>query len=243
MYVVDWPILGRKSEVKSEIPKSTEPSRSLISNTRTLETIRDFLSASKPPKMTPVDVLHICYLTLKKAEDHGITDSLQTLARAFGCDLKTVQRSQERLVKHGWLSRIRRRGRTSELSLNIENIPHEAALRVKITPEARQLALLYQLGLRKHFGRKKFPKYWLENQALSAQRILNECAGDLALARKILGHAVSHPLHRGKSKKSLYELFGRWPKIMVTYAAKTQSQSELQPPVIEQPQANLEVAA
>lgn len=217
----------------------------LLDDSHTLASIRSFLSAEKPPGIGPVDVLHIVHLLTRKAEDHEVFDSQQTLARAFSADVKTIVRSQKRLASPGvsWLSRPQRRGKTNALTLLHENLPLGEA-QVPVTPEARELAGRYQIALSKHFGRKKFPKGWLPQQFVSAQRILNRCDGDLAKARKIVGHALSTKAHAGRAKHSLYHLHGRWNKIMQTYAAKAMGKDQAdQPTTCESSQLDQKEAA
>jgi hypothetical protein len=197
-----------------------EKSSSLITDSVTLQSLRDFLISEKPSSITPVDVLHVVHLITRKAEDHQIYDSQQTLARAFACDVKTVVRSQKRLEKLRWLSRPQRRGRTNALSLNYENIPSEKSVRTLVTQNARHLSARYQNDLRRMGLKKKFPKTWLERQFLSAQRILDKCDGDVDLAARIIGHALNNPRHRNKSKKSLYEVLGQWHKVKHSYDAE-----------------------
>jgi hypothetical protein len=201
-------------------------SNSLISDKVTVQTLRDFLASPKPPAMTPVDILHVIQLTLRKAEDHPIFDSQQTLSQAFNVDAKTIVRSQQRLEKIGWLSRPQRRGRTNALSLNIENIPTEKVLRSLVTSEAKQISVRYQIALQK-MGRKKFPKAWLARQFVSAQRILDTCGGDMDLVARLMTHALNTPQHRNKATKSLYELLGRWPKVVQSYGVKQAARQEI----------------
>jgi hypothetical protein len=200
---------------------------SLISDSVTVKTLRDFLASPKPAGMTPVDVLHVIQLTLRKAEDHPIYDSQQTLARAFCCDDKTIVRSQKRLEKLKWLSRPQRKGRTNALSLNHENIPTETSLRTLVTADAKKLAAIYQRALMKA-GRKRFPKFWLGQQFLSAQRILDRCDGDVQIAADIVTYALHARLYRARAMKSLYTVLGAFPKIAAAYLAQhEQKQREL----------------
>jgi len=204
-------------------PEKNRSSTSLISDTVTVKTLRDFLAAPKPTGMTPVDILHVIQLTIRKAEDHEIFDAQKTLADAFCCDVKTIVRSQQRLAKLKWISRPQRKGRTNALSLNIANIPTERLLRTLITPTANELAMHYQRGLQRR-GRKKFPNAWFSQQTLSAQRILDRCGGDIRLAAIMIKHALDSPIHQRKAKKSLYELLGRWRKVEQTYGAENPAQ-------------------
>ena len=200
-------------------------SHSLVDDRTTVASLHNLIASPKPPGIGPVDILHVVLLMLRKGEDHPILDSQQSLAEYFGVDKKTIVRSQKRLEDLDWLSRPRRKGRTSELRLNYDNIPASEPVRLKITPLAGQLAVGYQQALQK-LGRKRFPKHWLKQQQPSAQRILDRCGGDTALVVDIMRHALNHPKHRNKARKSLYELLGRWAKVMQTYEAQRNKQME-----------------
>jgi len=213
-----WPYLGRTGKLNNDT--------TLLTDTATLATIRNFISAEKPASLNPVDILHIVYLMTRKAEDHSIFDSQQTLARGFNVDVKTIVRSQKRLAKVDYLARPQRRGRTNLLSLNILKIPSEAPLLLKITQDAKDLTLRYQTALRKA-GQKRFHKNWLAQQFPSAQRLLNECGGDLDLTCWMLGYAMTTPPYISSFMKSLYHLAGRWPKIAAGYAVLQQQRQDL----------------
>ena len=202
--------------------KNTTP-QSVISDTLTLEALRNFLSSPKPPSIGPVDVLHVVLLMLRKAQDHPIYDSQQTLARMFGCEVKTVARSQQLLAspRIDWLSRPQRPGRTRALMLCWQNLPGKDPLHLHISQDAGTLAFQYQGALRR-LGRKRFQKQWLAQQLPSAQRIINECDGDLVLAASMIGHALNHPRHSAKARQSLYNLYGRWKQVERTYSLQLQ---------------------
>lgn len=185
---------------------------SLLNDSHTLAAIRAFIRADKPEGTTPMDVLHVVHLLSRKGEDHAIFDSQQTLAHHFGADIKTIQRSQKRLERYGWLARPQRRGKSCALSLLVENIPFSDAQAVIVTPEAKQLAAQYQTLLQRR-GRKKFPRGWLGRQHISAQRILNACKGDLGVALQVVTFAVDSRAHQKRSRQSLYHLIGRWSQI------------------------------
>lgn len=191
-------------------------STSLIDSSTTNAVLLNFLSSPKPPGIGPLESCLVALLMLRKAEDHPVFDSQQTLAQMFGVSQRTIVRAQQELERIGWLSRPQRRGRTNSLSLNHENIPAEEPLRVKVTPQAGRLVIAYQTILQR-MGRKRFPKHWLSQQKLSAQRMIDRCGGDGGLAVRILGHALGSPLHKKKSMKSLYDVLSRWHKITKTY--------------------------
>lgn len=201
----------------------------MIDDTTTLNTIRNFIAADKPACITPVDILQMIHFISRKAEDHDIYDSQQTISKMFNADTRTIARSQERLASReiNWIARPQRRGRTNAISIKYENVPAEEILRLKIADAAKQLALRYQVAVKK-FGRRKFSAQWLPQQFLSAQRILNECNGDVELAARIIGHAMSHQKHGKKSRQSLYHLYGRWDKILESFSAKLQAQEQQQ---------------
>jgi hypothetical protein len=195
------------------------PSQSLNTDNLTVKTLRDFLSdESKPTELQPVDLLYLAYLMLRKAEDHGITDSKLTLSQRFNCSPRTIVSSRKRLAKIGYISVERRKGRTSAISINTANVPAEAALRSKLTPEAKSIALHYQNLLRR-LGKKKFPKHFLNNQVPSAQRILDNCEGNETLATSVIDYAVRSPVCKNFARKSLYELFSRWEKVKSSFHA------------------------
>lgn len=197
---------------------TTGTATGLLTDNVTVASIRDFLSnETKPEYLEPVDIIHVIYLMARKAEDHGIIDSKLTLSKRFNCSPSTVVRSRERLQKAGYIGVERRRGRTNSTAINVENLPAEATLRSKITPEAERLAERYCAGLIK-LGKKKFSKYFKSNQIPTAQRVLDSCQGDIVLATNLIDHALDNPTHSKKAKKSLYELFGRWSKVQQTYA-------------------------
>lgn len=200
-------------------------SSSLIDSNTTNTVLRNFLSSPKPPGIGPLECCLVALLMLRKAEDHAIYDSQQTLAQMFGVSPRTVLRAQQELERIGWLSRPRRKGRTNALSLNFEKIPAEEPLRLKISPQAGRLAVAYQTILQR-LGRKRFPKHWLSNQRPSAQRMIDRCGGDGGLAVQILAHALSSPLHKKKSMKGLYDVLGRWDKITETYHAQVECEKK-----------------
>jgi hypothetical protein len=190
----------------------------LLTDRHTVQALLDFFNdEEKPNDLGPFDLLIMVYLISRKGEDHAITDSLQTISRRLNCSVKTIERAVENLVSKNYLTRTRRRGRSSELSLNFAAIPCEAPLRLKISEDAGRLAVWYKLELSKRRLRTKFGKRYISQQEPSAQRILDKCDGDMALAKKKIDHALGHALHRNKAKKGLYELFGRWPKIAKTF--------------------------
>lgn len=208
--------------------RSTNPQeeRGVVSDRLTLRSIRSFLATEKPTSIGPVDVLHVITLMVRKAQDHPVFDSQLTLARSFGCELKTIARSQKKLAspKIDWIARPQRRGKTRALSLKFQNLPGEEPVRRVLSREAGQLAVRYRIGLQKYLRRKKFPKQWLKQQEPSAQRILNECGGDLELACAMVGHALAHPKHKRKAGMSLYNLLSQWKKVKQTYSQKLQEQ-------------------
>jgi hypothetical protein len=204
-----------------------EDSTALLNNSSTLATIRNFLASEKPANITPLDILQMIHFMSCKAEDHDTFYFQQTLARMFNTDPRSVARSQQRLASPeiDWIARPKRRGKTNAVSIRFQNVPAEEILRLKITPEAHKLALRYQTGVRK-CGRKKFPAQWLPQQFLSAQRILNECDGDIEFAARMIGHALGDPRHYKRAMLGLYHVYGRWRKIQATYETCQQQRGQ-----------------
>jgi hypothetical protein len=201
----------------------TDGSTALLNNSTTLATIRNFLASDKPASITPLDVLQMVHFMACKAEDHDTFYSQQTLARMFNTDPRSIARSQKRLASPeiDWIARPQRRGKTNAISIKYQNVPAEEILRLKITREAEQITDRYRKALRKH-GRKKFPAQWLRQQFPSAQRIINDCGGDVELAARMIGHALSDPRHRKRAMQGLYHVYGRWRKIEESYEAGQQ---------------------
>jgi hypothetical protein len=218
----------QKEQVQNETPAGT----SLLTDRITVQTLRDFLSdENKPADLGPVDLLQMVYLMLRKAEDGGIVDSQQTLARRLGCSVKTIGRSQKLLAsKVEFIARVRRKGRTSELTINVENIPAEAPLRLILTEEATRLAAWYKGELKKRH-RKKFQKRFTEHNMVTAQRILNDCGGDVDLAKSLVEFALDPGMYRIAAMKGLYTLFERWPRLKRSYAARHPEAPPIAPPV------------
>jgi hypothetical protein len=183
----------------------------------TLRNIRNILSQDQSSELSPVDKLFLIYLLAHKAEDHYVSPSHETLARHFGCDRRTILRSQERLTAKEIIACVARRGMTNDLTVNVDSLPANATVKTVITDEARQLALRYQTALKRHTGRKRFPKLWLQHQFFNAQRMIDDCAGDVDKAARLIGFALSRPEFKGKAAKSLYELFARWKQLRESY--------------------------
>jgi hypothetical protein len=205
-----------ESAIETPNPIVNDNPKTLFSDSETVTLLRDFLASDKPEGTTPVDILQIVYLALRKAGDHSIFDAQQTIAKRLCVDVKTIARSQVRLAgpKMDWIARPRRRGRTSALSLKPENIPRNETKPLAITPDARELTTRYKRALVDKFRRKLPMKNWYSQQLPSAQNILNACNGDLTRARYIVGFALSHPTFKARAKKSLYHLFGIWKKVV-----------------------------
>jgi hypothetical protein len=184
-----------------------------------------FLAAQKPTDITPVDVLVVVYLIQRRAFDHPINDSQYTMSQRLGCEPKTISRSLERLASPqiNWITRSKRQGRSDGLALIHDNLPLADSERLRITQDAKMLAGRYQMALQKA-GRRRFPKGWLGQQCVSAQRILNHCAGDLTLSRHMVGHAISTPMHKVAARQSLYHLLRRWKSVEVSYSTYLQKQ-------------------
>jgi hypothetical protein len=77
------------------------PPGTVLNDSATVNLLRDFLHTEKPPGTTPVDILHVIHLALRKAMDHNIFDSQLTLAHNFCVDIKTIVRSSKAVSKNG----------------------------------------------------------------------------------------------------------------------------------------------
>ena len=189
-------------------------------------TVTRFLaSPSKHPDLKPIDILIVAHLMTRKAEDHCVWPSHLTLARMFNTDDKTVSRSLVRLTRVGYVSQQHRKGRTSFYALNYEVIPGEESLKTKISQPAKALAAKYQMLLQKK-GRKKFPKLWLSQQFLCAQRIIDKCKGDAEVALKVIEFALAQKMFQKRASKSLYNLFRLWKQIAPAYNALRKKEKE-----------------
>jgi hypothetical protein len=206
----------RFNELEPQLEKSGSP----LSDHHILKLSLGFLSAEKPKGADPVDVLIVLYLINRRAIDHPIYDSQNTLAEHFGCDLRTISRSLKRLAARKWITRSKWQGHSDGIAVLHDNLPCAEAKKLRITQDAKQLAGGYHRALQ-GMGRKRFPKGWLKQQLVSAQKVLDLCDGDLALAGSVLIYALSTATHRVQSKKSMYHLHRRWNKIMGTYTEAT----------------------
>ena len=182
-----------------------------------LVTIRNFLAAEKPHALSPLDIGIMVHLLSRKAEDHEVYDSHLKMAEMFNTDIRTISRAMARLEEVGYISQRRRKGKTSLISVQYENVPSLDILRTKITDDARRIAKLYKDAV-VSLGRKKFPKNWFAQQFLSAQRILNNCNGDFARAGVLIAHAFESLKYRKKAMKSLYNVAAIWPALVRDYA-------------------------
>jgi predicted transcriptional regulator len=215
----------------NDTPKLNDDATALI-------TIRQFLSAqNKHESLRLIDYLVVSYLMSLKSEDHDVWPSQLTLARMFGVDTRTIARSLGRLVKVGYISVEHRKGRTSLYALNYEAIPGEESLTEKITQNARTLSHWYQQELVKGRHRKKFPKRWLAQQFLSAQRLLDKCKGNVETAGKVILFALSHRAFQKKSAQSLYNLFSLWKQLAPAYRAHREQEKEQEATALQAKQA------
>ena len=173
-------------------------------NDRTiLDTLRRLDSpANRPASLFPIDISVMAYLVRRRAIDHEIVDSRQTLADAVGCQsLRTIDASLERLEKAGWISvRHRWNGNSNAIQVNVNTVPALAPVQRKVTKEAGQFAVWYKGELERSGFRKQVRrKNWLSRSELSAQRILNKCGGDVELAKVRFGWGLR---------------FSKWQKIV-----------------------------
>jgi hypothetical protein len=214
------PLQSSRQPNQTLIPPEIEPpSAGSLTDHQIIALTLAFLAAQKPTDITPVDVLVVVYLIQRRAFDHPISDSQYTISQRLGCDLRTIGRSLERLASPqvNWIARSKRQGRSDGLALIHANLPLAESERLRVTQDAKMLAGRYQMALQKA-GRKRFPKGWLGQQCVSAQRILNYCAGDLTIARRMVGYAISTPMYKVAARQSLYHLLRRWKSIEASYA-------------------------
>jgi hypothetical protein len=198
--------------------------QTVFSDSETVAILRDFLAADKPADATPLDILQTVYLLVRKAGDHDIYDSQQTLASRLGVDLTTVNRSQKRLASPlDWIARHQRRGRSSTLSVNVDKLPRHKKEPLVISQDARALAAFYRGLLEQKTGKTRWHKHWYTQQLPSAQNIINRCEGKprrvsaLELAKFCLEVAFDDPVLNHRAGKSLYELFRIWDKVFAAF--------------------------
>jgi predicted transcriptional regulator len=214
------PFAGRKGKEVNDTPKLNDDATALI-------TIRQFLaSQTKHETLRLIDFLVVAYLISVKAEDHDVWPSQLTLARMFKVDTRTIARSLARLVKVGYISVEHRKGRTNLYAINYEAVPGEECLTEKATQNARNLSLWYQQILVKDRHRKKFPKRWLGQQFLSAQRIIDKCKGDVETAGSVILYALSAKAFQKKATQSLYNVLTLWKRLAPAYNAHRKQEKE-----------------
>jgi hypothetical protein len=141
------------------------------------------------------------YLVRRRAIDHEIVDSQQTITDALGYkDRETIEASLVRLEKAGWIT-VRSRGNwnTNAIQVNVDAVPALARVRDKITKEAGALAVWYK-GQLERKGIRKFHKNWLKRSEPSAQRLLTQCSGksgsEIEIARGVMGWGFEQPKWR-----------------------------------------------
>src|SRR5690242_7047048 len=115
-------------------------------DTATLNLLRDFLDSPKPPNTECIDVLQTLYFLAHKAAEHPFNPSQGTMAAKFGCERRTILRSQRKLRRLGWLglSSDPQRGKSNPLSVDVSKIPLEKPSAVQVTEAAKQLAFRYK---------------------------------------------------------------------------------------------------
>jgi hypothetical protein len=205
----------------------------MINDSTTVAALRSFIAAPKPPELLPEDILQVIWAILHKAEDHYVYPSQLTLAQAFNCSINGISRGQKRLATLGWLSVTHQRGRPNLIGLNLDKLPHGQALKTMISEDAQELAARYKIGLQKKTKRTRFPKLWLQQQQLTAQRMLDDCKGDVELVAKLIGYALNSPEFYKRAAKSLYNTFTVWKRIKDGYTqqrATWQHQQQQQEP-------------
>jgi hypothetical protein len=193
-------------------------SQNLVSNTVVVDILQRLLfSESKPSRLTPTDIAVMTYLILRRAVDHSIHDSHDTIAKRVCVERKAVMDSLARLESVRWITvESRGLGRTKSISINIEGLPAAEPVRSAITPEAKALVRDYYSELKK-MGRKQFHKNWFHRQYPSGQRILTMCGGDLQVAHHLMIWALKSPRFKERSKQSTYHMSLSWKRIVEAY--------------------------
>ena len=177
--------------------------------------------ANRPSELFPIDYHVMSYLVRRRAIDHEIYDSEQTIARALGYkDRETIAASLVRLEKVGWIT-VRHRGNwnTLAIQINCDRLPACASVRDKISKEAGLLALWYKGELERN-GIRKFHKNWLKRSEPSAQNILTRLEGKVGsaieLAKYILAFGFKQPhWKRLLMRGSLYHVEKYFNKILL----------------------------
>lgn len=110
------------------------------------KTIRHLVCAdTKPKDISPVDMLQVIRMLVQRGDEAPLYMSQTTLAEQLGVSVETIQTSQKRLRKHGWLV-IRKggsKGRTNLYSVDLDALPVAGLKRTVITAEALALAQKY----------------------------------------------------------------------------------------------------
>lgn len=185
-------------------------------------------------ELFPIDNYVMSYLVRRRAIDHEIYDSEQTIARALGYkDRETIAASLVRLEKVGWIT-VRHRGNwnTLAIQINFDRLPACASVRDKISKEAGLLALWYKGKLERN-GIRKFHKNWLKRSEPSAQNILTRLEGKVGsaieLAKYILAFGFEQPhWKRLLMRGSLYHVEKCFNKILRECEFWRQSQAKKQ---------------
>lgn len=194
---------------------------SLLSDHAMIDVLqRLHFSESKPSYLLPLDISLLTYLVLRRSIDHEISDSAGTLAHRLCVERQAIGESLDRLQQHGWITVSGRGvGRSKGLSLNTEKFPAIQAVRERISEEAKFIAREYANELQKA-GRRRFPKNWISRQFPSAQRIIDKCGGDAALARSMVAFGFTDKELHKSVRTSLYHATLIWPKITRAYQTR-----------------------
>jgi hypothetical protein len=118
----------------------------MLTDTKVLSLLRDFLRAPKPDWCGPIDVALTSIFLTFKALDHGVNHSHATLAGYAGCDARTVLRALKQLEDRGWVNVARRDYASNEYALDIDKLPfaEEGRATLVVSPEAKKLALAHK---------------------------------------------------------------------------------------------------
>jgi DNA-binding MarR family transcriptional regulator len=189
----------------------------------TMETLRNLYFSEGKAGLITSDIATATYLLLRKAEDHQIDDSAETIAKRLNLERKAVGVSLSRLEKAGYIILSKRAGKPMGMSINYENMPATRNLATAVTDDAKLVAGKYTQALDRYklgSKRERQKKGWYPRQQVNAQKLLNYCDGDVDLCRKMIAHALGNPDLKLRAAQGLYHMWSIWKKVKESYAAK-----------------------
>lgn len=171
--------------------------------------------AERPEWIDAAGVHLISVLILRAADDHAISDSMQTLAEACACSYSHMRKKViPAFESKGWIEISRNRGGTFNLSLTAKYLNH---LHVpnEVTPEATSLAMWFMTTVQsqirqrgsyskrdlRQFAKKSYP----DKQKLNASRIIRKCQ-NATHAKSVCVFALTDPKYQQAATRSLYNI-------------------------------------